>query len=154
MYKNKGKEIIRSKSQKVFLIKVSFIFGIIFLIFSIVTWITASLYPEVILFCFLLGIFLIFFGVRPFLTYITIYENGVRIRVSASIKFFKRLYIPFNEIMNVKVDLPLDSIGALYINVKDDISYKINLMWIKNYDSIKNTILNKISNQEDKISEN
>lgn len=160
--KHKGKLIFKSKTARKFkrLLILGFIdllalTGFIAAIYLFVNgWILFafpnSLFPGIIY-----GLGMILFGfffyistlliLREFWTYLMVYEKGVEILVNHPLPFeYKREFIPYKNIVDVKIVIEDFGLETLYIYVKNKEPYELTEFEISDLQGARNLILKSI----------
>lgn len=158
----KGKKILRSKTPKNCDGCIFLIFGGIFIVPYVTLKIFELLNPTYrFTFSFLdfsmilIGVLFLLPGVTNFLSYIVIYENGVKVRKPLNIAEFLSYLIPkfilYDQIEKVnieKIQLPKRSKDhAISIQLKHDV-FSIEISWILNYNEIVNELTHRVSTQK------
>ncbi|MFX1488324.1 MAG: hypothetical protein ACFFBI_04195 [Promethearchaeota archaeon] len=163
-YENTGKIIFKSKIKKKIKRLIIFIFLTIVslagVIAAIVLCITSIIYlklPLVLfpslfygLFAVLCGIVVYFFtmlSLREFFTFLIIYEKGISILVTHLFPFeYKREYISFENIIDVKFEKDRFGIDILVIYIKNRDPYELDEFQAIDLNNVKNLILqNKVN---------
>jgi len=159
----KGKKILKSKTPKSNgIVSIFLIFGGILIIPYLILKISEFLNPPyhctfsfLDFIIFFLGFLFLLPGMMNFISYIIIYENGVKVRKPPNIaEFLSYLipkFIPFEQIEKInieKIELPKSSIDhSLSIQLKDDV-FNVDIFWILNYKDIENELISRISAQK------
>ncbi len=84
---------------------------------------------------------------REFWTYLLIYEKGIGILLTSIIPFkFKREYIPYENIIDVKVGIDDFNLETLYVYVKNRDPYDLDEFDISDLQEVEKIIKEKIKN--------
>ncbi|MFX1496043.1 MAG: hypothetical protein ACFFBH_00815 [Promethearchaeota archaeon] len=141
----KGKKILKSKTPKVCVTYIFLILGNLMIIpYFVIKFIDRSTINFLDLLVIFLGILFVIPGMMSFISYIIVYENGVKVRKSLSrveiFSYFIPKFIPYEQIEAVIIEKG----NSLSIQLVNDV-YNVEISWILNYKDIMNEITQRIS---------
>lgn len=162
MKMNKGKKILKSKTPNFIANYVVLMVGGGFVVPTVIFWIIDALNPPYLFtfdffefFLLFMGLFCFIFGVEIFLSYVIVYENGVKVRKPLELAEFFSYIIPkfilYEQIDKVSIEQvklrKRSKDKVLSIQVKGDV-YSIETSWILNYKDIERELTSRVSSSK------
>jgi hypothetical protein len=142
----KGKLIQKGKVQRHWIYKGLLFFGSGFLLGWLLLKIVLILGQQFLFnlsdFYFIIGLLFFLFGMEDFVSYIRVYENGVKVRRTGILNYFITRYIPYDQIIHVYIRL--EGFHALSLQLKgEEVAKHIRL--VNNYKEIMEAISERIN---------
>jgi hypothetical protein len=147
----RGKKLLKSSisgGTNIFLIIAEMFFGMDIIFHFTIIINPPFVFTPIGLLLIVYGITFLLAGMMNYLTYITVYENGVKVRKSRLVPYLIPRFIPFEQIEDVTIDkvkVRKKKIEhALTLQLKND-AFSIELNWIKNHKDIYQELTKAIS---------